>query len=380
MEMQEQSQFSSKLNCLGTLFRTSITLPVRLLRGFAFFASVVQTVCADPPWVDRWTPAFDYTGQPEKIPYTVAQPATRQWLLCIVYPHLKDAYWMGVNYGMLKEAKRLGVEFRLFEAGGYPYIEQQRDLVSECSNMPAVNALILGTVSFHGLSNQLRELSEKIPVLATVNDIADIGITAKVGVSWYEMGRLVGEYLAQKHPVGSEPVPIAWFPGPEGAGWVPFVDRGFRQAIADSALQVATIGWGDTGKAIQRNLVQKALNAHPEVRYLVGNALMAEAAISILRERKLLDGIKIVSTYFTPGVYRGIVRGRILAAPTDSPVLQGRLSINQAVNLLEGRSFERHMGPIIRMIDIESLTGLDLDESLAPVSFLPSFRYQPEKK
>jgi protein TorT len=44
----------------------------------------------------------------------------------------------------------------------------------------------------------------------------------------------------------------------------------------------------------------------------------------------------VLSTYFTPGVYRGIVRGKIMAAPTDSPVLQGRLSVDQAVELLEG--------------------------------------------
>jgi len=348
--------------------------------GTALFSTYVQAGFAAPLQVNQWKPAFDYTNQPHRIPYISALPATRKWLLCIVYPHLKDAYWLGVNYGMIEEAERLGVELRLFEAGGYPYLERQRNLISECSNIPGVDALILGTVSFQGLSDLVQDISKKMPVLATINDIADRGITAKVGVSWHEMGRSVGEYLMQRHPVGSESVPIAWFPGPEGAGWVPFVDRGFREAVANSAVEIVTTGWGDTGKAIQRNLVQNTLDGHPEVRYLVGNALMAEAAISVLRERRLRDDIKILSTYFTPGVYRGIARGRVLAAPTDSPVLQGRLSINQVVNLLEGRSFEPHMGPAIRMIDIESLQDLDLDKSLAPVTFSPLFHYQPGKK
>lgn len=88
-------------------------------------------------------------------------------------------------------------------------------------------------------------------------------------------------------------------------------------------------------------------------------------------------GIGVLSTYFTPGVYRGIVRGKILAAPTDSPVLQGRLSVDQAVELLEGRRVVRHMGPVIRLVDRRSLPHIDLDESMPPPTFTPQFRYPP---
>lgn len=343
----------------------------------AFATAAVQTSLAAPLQVDQWKPAFDFTNPPRKIPYTPALSANKKWLICAVYPHLKDAYWLGVNYGMVDEAKRVGVELRLFEAGGYPYLQRQRDLVKKCRQTPGVDALILGTVSFEGLSDLLQDISMKLPVLATINDIANPGIKGKVGVSWNEMGRMVGEYLARRHPNGSTPTPIAWFPGPKGAGWVPFVDRGFREAVSNSAVEIVTVGWGDTGKAVQRNLVQNALNDYPEVRYLVGNALMAEAAISVLRERKLKDHIKIISTYFTPGIYRGIRRGRILAAPTDSPVLQGRLSINQAVNLLNGDPYIKHMGPAIKMIDPGNIADLKLQESLAPVTFSPMFHYTP---
>jgi protein TorT len=178
-----------------------------------------------------------------------------------------------------------------------------------------------------------------MPVLATVNDIDDIGITAKSGVSWTTMGRVTGEYLAQRHGAGTDPVTVAWFPGPMGAGWVDFIETGFKQGLKDSAVEVVVTKWGDTGKEIQRTLVQEVLESHPRVDYIVGNALMAEAAVSTLRNRNLQDRIKIVSTYFTPAVYRGIRRGRILAAPNDAQVMQGRISIDQAVSILEGRDY-----------------------------------------
>lgn len=325
----------------------------------------------------RWEPPFDYTRPGKISPYEMVKPATRRWNLCAVYPHLKDAYWLGVNYGMIEEARRLGVEMRILEAGGYPSLKTQRDQARTCGTDPDVDALILGTVSFDDLTDVVVEVARRIPVLASVNDIANDGITAKVGVSWYDMGRLTGEYLVRRHPGPGDAVPVAWFPGPKGAGWVPFVDRGFRAAIANSRITIRATGWGDTAKSVQRNLVQGTLDSHPEVRYLVGNALMAEAAISVLRERGLGERVGVVSTYLTPAVYRGILRGRVLAAPTDSPVLQGRLSVGQAVDILEGRVVARHLGPVIRVVDADSVKLMDLDDSLPPADFTAQFHYVP---
>ena len=323
-----------------------------------------------------WTPAYDYQGTMEPLSYVPAQPASRQWRLCVSYPHLKDAYWLSVNYGMVEEARRLGIEFELVEAGGYPNLERQIQQIEDCVARGA-DALVVGTVSFDGLTPTVAEIAQRIPVIATVNDIADEGITAKTGVSWYEMSAVVARWLATRHPAGSPPVRVAWFPGPEGAGWVHFHDAGFRENIAGSAVTIATTLWGDTGKEIQRTLVQQALDADDQLDYIVGNALMAEAAISVLRERELTGKIPILSTYFTHGVFRGIKRGRIILAPTDAPVVQGRVSLNQAVRILEGRPFVKHAGPEIRVIGSDSVDEERLDQSLAPPTFQPAFRVEP---
>ena len=325
--------------------------------------------------VMRWEPPFvAAAAQPAVLSAT--RPATRPWRLCVLFPHVKDSYWLGVNFGMVEQARRLGVAVQFFEAGGYPNLGIQREQVLACAADRHVDALIVGTVSFDGLSSQLAQVARRIPVLATVNDIARPGITAKVGVDWVDMGRAAGRWLVERVGPGAVPVPIAWFPGPRGAGWVPFVERGFREAIAGSRIEIRVTAWGDTGKAVQRNLVQRTLDEHPGLLYLVGNAPMAEAAVSVLRERGLQDQVGIVSTYFTPDVYRGIIRGRVLAAPTDSPVLQGRLSLEQAVDWLERRPVARHIGPVVRIVDRRSLATLALEDSLPPSGFTPLFRVE----
>lgn len=340
--------------------------------GFSLLLAPASAISVE---LVRWEPPFSYSGRPTRFDLPPPDIATRPWQLCLVFPHIKDAYWQAVNYGVIDEARRLGVSLRIFEAGGYPNIDRQRALLRECAAMPKTDAIILGTVSFYGLSDIIEEIGRHKPVLATVNDIANDGLSAKVGVPYHEMGYQIGRYLAELHRDAASSVEIAWFPGPSKAGWVPFVDRGFREAIKGSRISIIAVGWGDTDKTLQRNLVQSTLDQYPRVKYLVGNAMMAEAAVSILRERGLEGRIGIASTYLTPGVYRGIVRRKILASPTDSPVVQARLSIDQAVCILEKRPFEKHMGPVIKILTQDNLDEVPPEESMPPPTFSPQFSY-----
>jgi protein TorT len=321
--------------------------------------------------LDVWSVPFNYRSPSRAISYAPLDRVSRKWRVCAAYPHLKDNYWLSVNYGMVMEARRLGIALEVQEAGGYPNLERQIAQIKDCA--ARADVLAVGTVSYEGLTKTVLEIAERIPVVAVVNDIADSGISAKAGVSWIVMGRLVGAYLAERHPKGSPPVKVAWFPGPKASGWVRFVEQGFRSELAESSAEVVVTKWGETGREIQLILIEEALEERPDVDYIVGSAVTAEAAVGLLRARGLTGRIKVLADYFTHGVYRGIKRGRILAAPTDFPVLQGRLGIDQAVRLLEGKLEHSHAGPLIRLVDAANLDEIGTAESLAPASFLPTF-------
>lgn len=334
-------------------------------------------LCCGPAFADTWeldarAVPFDYSSPAIATDYTPLDKAAQKWRICVAYPHLKDAYWLGVNYGMVQEATQLGVSFRLVEAGGYPKLDRQIDQVKACVAQGA-DALIVGTVSFEGLTPTLVQIANTIPVIAAVNDIADAGITAKSGVSWREMGMAAAQVIAKSHPKGSAPVRLAWFPGTKGAGWVKFVEEGFRAGLADSSARIVAVKYGDTGREIQLNLVEEVLDTYPDIDYLVGSGPMAEAAVSILRERGLAERIGIVSDYMTPAVLRGIKRGKILAAPDDFPVLQGKLAVEQAVRAIEGSLTLRHAGPRIKTVAIDNVSVIDQSGTVAPASFIPVF-------
>jgi protein TorT len=120
-------------------------------------------------------------------------------------------------------------------------------------------------------------------------------------------------------------------------------------------------------------LLEDTLTAHPDINYIVGTAVTAEAAMQLVRDRGLEDQIKILSYYFTPGVYEGIKRGRILAAPTDSAVIQARVAVDQAVRILEGKEYQKHVGPQLYVIDKSNIETFDRNSSLAPADFKPEF-------
>jgi len=348
-----------------------------LLVALMFPAEVGRT---EETWaLEARSVAFDYTSIGLPLAYHPLERAARPWRLCILYPHLKDAYWLSVNYGMVREAERLGVSFDLFEAGGYPNLLRQKEQLAACGALD-FDAVILGTVSFDGLTPTVEEIARRKPVIATVNDIDDRGISAKASVPWREMGHAAGRIIADRHPKGSPPVRVVWFPGPKGAGWVRFVEQGFYEAMARSSADIVAVRFGDTGVEQQVLLVEEILDAVTDLDYLVGSGPMAEAAISLLRARDLSDRIGVVSTYMSHGVYRGIKRGRVLAAPTDFPVLQGALSIEMAVRVLEGSLKVPHAGPQIVTVTPGNLNLIGAAGSLAPANFNAVFAVGDKSK
>ena len=349
-----------------------------LISAAAIVLSVGLTQ-AEEAWypyaVESWNPPFDMASPRKSVDYTPLNKASKAWDICVSFPHMKDAYWLGVNYGVASEAKRLGVKMQLVEAGGYTELNTQINQIEDCVAAGA-DAVVIGAISYDGLNNLVAEIRGKgVPVIDIINGMSSPELSAKSLVSFGEMGGKAGEFLAKKHPSGRK-VKAAWFPGPAGAGWVEAGNSGFMAGVAGSAVEVVDTKYGDTGKEAQSALVEDALETYPDLDYIVGTAVTAEAAVPILRARGLTDKVKVVSYYFTPGVDQGIKRKQILAAPTDSTVIQGRIAIDQAVRILEGRDYHKHVGPALYVVTTDNHGDFDASSTLAPAGFSPVFRVE----
>jgi len=313
-------------------------------------------------------------GKVTQVDYVALPKATQPWDICVSFPHLKDSFWLAANYGIVEEAKRLGVRAVVLDAGGFTQLSNQISQIENCVAGGA-KAAIIGAISQDGLGNLLAELKKKnIPVVDAYNGIASKDVGARSLTLPREEGWRAGRYLAEKHPKGSSPVRVAWLPGPAGAGWVELFNSGFRDAIKDSAVQIAETKYGDTGKEVQTRLIEDILQTHKDIDYVAGTAVTAEAAVPVLRARGLTSKVKVVSVYLTPGVYQGLKSKSIEASNMAPVVLVGRIAVDQAVRLIEGKDVLRDVGPIGRMYTKDDIGTLKTDTVLAPSTFKPVFK------
>ena len=351
-----------------------MTIP-RLLTSLALatvMAAPAATLAA--AWYPLPVNSTSADGKVSQVDYVALPKAAEPWNLCVSFPHLKDSFWLAANYGIVEEAKRLGVRVVVLDAGGFTQLNNQISQIENCVAGGA-KAVIVGAISQDGLGNLVAELKRKnIPVVDAYNGMTSKDVGARSLTLPRDEGYRAGRYLAEKHPKGSKTVRVAWLPGPAGAGWVELFNSGFRDAIKDSAVEIAETKYGDTGKEVQTRLVEDILQTHKDVDYVAGTAVTAEAAVPVLRARGLTSKVKVVSVYLTPGVYQGLKNKSIEASNMAPVVLVGRIAVDQAVRLIEGKEVLRDVGPIGRMYTKDDIGTLKTDTVLAPAGFKPVFK------
>lgn len=319
-----------------------------------------------------WDEPFVRDSSRTLVDYIPLEKARKKWKICVSFPHVKDSFWLAVDYGVAKEAERLGVEMDLYEAGAYDNLNIQIQQIRECA-AKKVDGVVIGAITTDGLNEVVSELKKQgIPVIDLVNGMTSPDITAKSSYSHKDMGYMIGQYISaqkqQNHP--DRPADVAWLPGPKGSGWVDFSNDGFRLAARQTEdINILTTLYGDPGKVAQTQLVSQVLNDGLKVNFIAGTAVTAEVAVSMLRKRQLADKIQLVTQYFNPGVYAGIRRGKIAAGVALSPVIQGRIAMDQVVRILEGKDYYKHVGVQLKVVHIENLKDFDRSTTLAPNGF-----------
>ena len=298
--------------------------------------------------------------------------------LCAVYPHLKDSYWLSINFGMTERAKHSAISLKVLEAGGYQNSQEQWTQIEQCLQWQA-DAILVGAVYYDQLSTKLTNLNKTVPLFGLVNEVSTTDLTGRTGVSWYQMGEKLGQFLSRKHPKTNsiDKLKLAWFPGPKSGGGSAQATLGLQDALQDSDVEIVSIKYGLNNKMRQFSLLSETLTKFNDLDYLAGNAVMAEMAISELAKLDQKKRPKILSHYLSHGVYRGIKRGKILMANSDQMVLQGAMAIDQATDYLLKNEYSKNQGPAILTVTKELLAQFPTEQSLSPSNFKPVYLVNP---
>ncbi|BAU72036.1 TMAO reductase system periplasmic protein TorT [Metapseudomonas furukawaii] len=328
-----------------------------------FCALLLSFLVVVPVRATEWFPLpVNIDGR--EASYRPLTAASKPWRICALLPHGMDRYWWGVAWGLDEESRRQGVHLGVYEAGGYQHAAMQKAQLARCIQL-AADAYVIAAINTRGLCAELDELARRrVPVIDLVNRIECPGVTARSQVDFAEMARAALNYILE-HSEG-RPVRVGWLPGPQDAGWVLDAERGLAEASVEGRVVVVTGGYGPVDRSSQAVLVRRLLAREPQLDYILGNAEAAAFAGQLVRTGGQRYKAQVVSLYATERVLEAIADGTVLAAPTDSPVIQARVAVDLAVRALEGKGMPERVSPRIEVIDKRSLGRFDISHLMPP--------------
>jgi protein TorT len=315
--------------------------------------------------------------------YPMAARASKPWRIAFLFPHLKDPYWSGCSYGVISEARRLGVAVDILAAEGYDDLQGQLRQMDQAiaARYDAIVVSPIGMTANNASIAKARKAG--IHVFELANDSRSDDLTIKVTTSLRGMGLEATRWLVRDaQQRGLKSVNIALLPGPMGAGWVKGEVDGTRIAAQESPIKVNIIDirYGDSDHAGQAELTRRLLAKHgARLDYIIGCTGCAPAALGPLKEAGLGDKIRVVA-YDLTGEIAQLIRDRQIYAAADTKgVSQARVAINAAVNVLEGRSKELPHTILIKlgMVDQQNLATYPFDTSIAPEGYKPVLSHDP---
>lgn len=315
--------------------------------------------------------------------YAMAARAGKPWRIAFLFPHMKDPYWVGCSYGVVSEAKRLGVAVDIFPVDGYS------DLIGQLRKMDEAIAAKYDAIVISPLSQTANNSSIGkaralgIPVFELANDSTSDDLTIKVTTSLKSMGIDATQWVihdAQKRGVKS--INIALLPGPSDAGWVKGEVEGTLEAAHKAAIKVNIIDieYGDSDLIVQSQLAAELLSKHgKKLDYVLGCTGCAPAAILPMKEAGLNGKIRIVAYDLTREIAGFIRKGEIFAAADTKGVSQARVVSNAVVNFLEGRTKVPPHTILVKLglVDRSNYGAYKFDTSVAPAGYTPVLSYVP---
>lgn len=94
-------------------------------------AAAITPAAAETPWFPM--KVYDASsGTPKPAEYTALPKAEKPYKLCVLFPHMKDSFWVAVAYGIVKQAEAMNVNMTLYEAGGYENLPKQLSQFDDC--------------------------------------------------------------------------------------------------------------------------------------------------------------------------------------------------------------------------------------------------------
>lgn len=282
----------------------------------------------------------------------------KRYKIGVLFPFIASPFWVNEAYGVLDQAKRVGVDVVWLSADGYANTDKQNNQIDDLVTQ-GVDAILLAATSNVGTIPAVNSAVKRgVPVFAHVTSSSTPSISAAVINDDLEIGRSQAEEMGKALQGKGN---VAMLNGPPAADWATRRAEGFTEVIKSKypLISVVTSKNGIPDRADAQKLSEDILTAFPNLRgiFTVADG-MAMGAADAVTNAKLPGKVAITTASFSRESVPFILSGRITANVDENPVMMGRASINMVVNALNGIAVPKISlipSPIITRDNIKSI-------------------------
>jgi len=284
-------------------------------------------------------------------------PAAADGTLGVSMPTIQGPWYTALLYGVTDEAKKLGYDTVILDAGGYAHVDKQ---VSQVQNLTVqkVKAILMDPANpsaFNGVVRQAQKAG--IFVLGSGSPIvsSDVAADGASSSSHCNIGKELAVGANKLLPSGGT---IAALSGPPGAFWSGDRWRCFKEAIAGSKLKIVAEQNSEQDVATALSVANDFLQRFPDVDLLYGaDDTYGVGAARAVQGAGKCGKTKVLFAVLGPAAEELMRAGCVDYVVAQQTVLIGRTSVRLADKLIKGQK----LSPKLVEIPLLQVTSANVD-------------------
>jgi len=247
---------------------------------------------------------------------------------------LTNEFWLTLSRAAEAKADELGIEF-LNVTTEVQDAEAQKAAVDTAITQ-GVDAIIIGAADSRGWDDTLKKAEEAgIPVIAVDTAIDNPYISSLIQTDNLAAARLAGDYIVEQ--TGGEGT-ILVMGGSVGHQTGDARKQGVEEQALAAGLEVIS-EYSDWNETVSAEVTQNTLTAYPDLKAVfVAFDPGAVAAMSVIKQKGLLDQITLVGFDGLPVGLKAIAAGEMEATVRQDPERMGAEGIELALKVINGEA------------------------------------------
>jgi ABC-type sugar transport system substrate-binding protein len=287
-------------------------------------------------------------------------------------PNIKGPWFTPVLYGISDEAKKLGYDIVIQDAGGYANVDKQ---VSQFSNLVVqkVVAILMdpaNPASFNGAVKEAK--SAKIPVIGAGSPIvaSNVDADAAASSSHCNIGHELAKGAKTLLPNGGT---IAVLAGPPGAFWASDRLRCFKEDIAGSSVKIVAEQTSEQDPAIALSVANDFLQRFPQLDMLYGaDDTYGVGAARAAQGAQKCGKVKVMFAVLGEAAEEMMRAGCADYVVAQQPVTIGRSAVQMMDALVKGKPLEKKTDEVpLIPVTMANLNSINKSGMQAPKGWTP---------